>query len=65
MWEFSQTNTAVNAQVSDADNSERGKDTKMLKYLLNQVILGRVDNSSTKPLDAGRKQADLVSSLDA
>jgi hypothetical protein len=37
----------------------------MLKYLVNEVILGRVDNSSTKLRDAVRKHADLVSSLDA
>ena len=37
----------------------------MLKYLLNQVILKRVDNSSTKLRDAVRKHADLVSRLDA
>ena len=51
----------------------------MLKHLVNQVILGRVDNSSigrgyyalnrwneTRKLrDAARKHADLVSSLDA
>jgi hypothetical protein len=65
MWEFSQTQNAVHAQVSDADNSETGKETIMLKHLLNQVILGRVDNSSIKLRDAVRKRADLVSSLDA
>jgi hypothetical protein len=37
----------------------------MLKYLLNQVILGRVDNSSTKLRDAVRQHADFVSTLDA
>jgi hypothetical protein len=37
----------------------------MLKYLVNEVIIGRVDNSSAKLRDAVRKHADLVSSLDA
>jgi hypothetical protein len=37
----------------------------MLKYLLNQVILKRVDNSSTKLRDVVQKHADLVSRLDA
>jgi hypothetical protein len=55
----------VNAQVFDADNSETGKENIMLNHLLNQVILGRVDNSSTKLRDAVRKRAELVSSLDA
>jgi hypothetical protein len=44
---------------------KRGKGTNMLKYLLNQVIPGRVDNSSTKLRDAVRQHADFVSRLDA
>jgi hypothetical protein len=42
-----------------------GKETNVLKYLLNHVILGRVDKSSTKLRDAVQKNADLFSRLDA